>query len=181
MMGVQLLANVALPTFFGYIFSFLFVIWVVIAIEAVFVNKMLNIPYSRSYKVCTRANIYSTLVGMPFAWFLSFFIFIPFSLALVPLEKSFPIAVEILRDFFASSLVFGGAPPYYSNPKISFLASAILLIPYYYASVWLENKSLRKNLPDCDPAKVKKTVIQMNRCSYGLICLVVIVTYFLMR
>ena len=87
-MSNRLLANLVLPAIFDPIFSFILIIWIVIAIEAKFAQKMLNIPYAKSYWICTRANIYSTLAAIPLAWILSYFVSLPISFLVENLEKN---------------------------------------------------------------------------------------------
>jgi len=106
-MSTRLLADLILPTIFGHIFSFVLVIWIVIAIEAAFIYKMLKISYAKSYWICTRANIYSTLVGIPFAWFLSFFISLPISFLVENLEKNIPEVIDYTRIFFLNTFSNG--------------------------------------------------------------------------
>jgi hypothetical protein len=63
-----LLADIGVPMIFVQWPLMLFALVPVIAIEALVVCKGLTLPYGRAFAGSAKANVVSTLVGVPVAW-----------------------------------------------------------------------------------------------------------------
>ena len=83
-------------------------------------------------------------------------------------------------DMFVGTVFFIGGTPF-GDERLSILASIVLFIPYYYLSVYIENKSLKKSFPALDTAKIKRTVILMNRASYLFLGLILVIIFLFMK
>ena len=170
------LANIILPTAFGHVFSLVFVVWLVIALEAIVVNRRLQLPYGRAYAVCTKANLRSTFIGIPLAWITSFILYVVLSSVdtYIPHNASY---FKVADTIAASALFYGGI--IFTDSRIQLLAPAFLLIPYYYFSVFIEKRSLQKSLPEIDPIKILNATKIMNLISYGIIGIITLAVYYL--
>lgn len=141
----------------------------VIIVEALLMRRSVQLSYREAFIGVTKANLLSTLAGVPLAW-----------LAMFAVEVVVMLPVGLLADkwhwrFFDSpfSQVIGfvigmawigpaGTAGYWLVP----LAAGLLLIPSFFVSVWLENKVCRRSWPDVDPTLVRRGVFRANLASY---------------
>lgn len=170
----QLLSNVALPSLFGHQFFMFAALLVVIAIESYIIARLIKVQYGQAFIPCSKANIISTLVGFPLGYFTSFAFF---ALTGFLLGLFFPDGNSKFVDAFEAvsshSMMMGGIVGYHE--QFAILAAIFMLIPYYYASVYIEKNSLRKSFPEIDKRQIDHTVIIMNRVTYGLLAFLVTV------
>jgi hypothetical protein len=81
---------------------------------------------------------------------------------------------SILDDYYPGfkvstrvfDLIFSMGDASNSPGYVRLFASALLLIPYFYMSVFVENQILKRYFPHSDPIRIKQAVIRMNRVSY---------------
>jgi hypothetical protein len=165
-----LFANVAIPTLIPHWIGAFIVLVPVVVLEATVTKKRLQLPFAVAFSVCRRANVKSTLIGIPLAYVVSFFLVMPLAGFIQQLTKL------TFGTVFGSIFFIGGfidAPPGW----LAGLATFLLLVPYYYVSVLIEKQSLEQSLPSIDPAQIRANAIVMNRASYialGLLYLLMI-------
>lgn len=162
-----MLANVAIPTFFPHWIAGLFALCPIVALEAAIVSRRLSIPYAWALTACGSANVRSTLVGIPVAYFVSLFITIPFGLVM----DQFINRDSNFGRFLFGVFLFGGTQENVPE-KAALFATLVLLVPYYYASVRIECRIMQKHLPTIEPAKIRSATIAMNRASYAILLLI---------
>lgn len=141
----------------------------VIIVEALLIRRWLQLSCRDAFIGVTKANLLSTLAGFPLAW-----------LAMFAIEMAVMLPLGLAADkwhwhFFDSpffqvvGFVIGMAwvgPADDGGFWIVPLAAALLLIPSFYISVWLESKICRRTWPDIDSAVVRRGVFRANLASY---------------
>ena len=164
-----MLADVGIPMIFAPWPLMIGALIPVIIAEALFIRRWIPLSYRDAFIGVTKANLFSTLAGVPLAW-----------LALYELERValLPVAIaankwylHFLDSPFSQIVGFpfseawlGPADnaPYWLVP----LAAALLLIPSFYVSVWLERFICRRAWPDIDSVVVRRGVFRANVASY---------------
>jgi hypothetical protein len=170
-LNYAMLANVALPAFFPHSIATLVGIFILAAIEGWFLKRRLKLDYRSAFWESAAANWKSTLVGIPFAWLLFLIGGIPLSMGISALPgETHPLTSATL----AHTMLYGGMIPTVWSPLGQALASLIMLIPYYFGSVWIECRTLRKRLPDHDPNEISKAVIRGNLTTYAIFLVVAV-------
>ena len=160
-----MLANVALPSFLPHSFLTLIGIFVIAALEGWFVMRALNLSYSDSYRLSLWANLRSTVAGIPLAWLLWLAGLIPVSMGLSALGVDSHPAVQ---STLMQSVLFGGMMPTEWTNVASAAAWLLMLVPFWFGSVWIERRTILKRLPDRDPSRVSSAVIRGNLASYTM-------------
>ena len=140
----------------------------VIIVEALLIRRWVPLSYRDAFIGTAKANLLSTLAGVPLAW-----------LAMFVLEMAVIYPVGMAADKWHWSLdspffqvlgfVIGMAwigPPEEAGYWLVPLAAALLLIPSFYVSVWLERKICRKAWPQIDALAVRRGVFRANLASY---------------
>lgn len=171
----MILANVALPTFFGHGIFLLIGLLPIAFIEGLALRKHIkNIQHRQAFFLAFRANLKSTIIGIPFAWISSLFISIPIAYLADLSNKHWG---ETLNLFLVHALYAGGF--HIHDTRLSLVASTALLIPYYYISVFLEFGSIRRTLNKENKDTLKAAVIFMNRITYSILVFTSMVFFFI--
>ena len=146
-----MIANVALPSFFPHSIATLTGILVIAAIEGWFLMRCLDLKFRESYKLSLLANWKSTIAGIPLAWILWMAGLLPVTWILSAFKLRFHPALE---STFLHSAIFGGIMPTEWS-RIGFAAAWILmLVPFWFGSVWIERRTILKRLPEHDPERI---------------------------
>jgi len=164
-----LLANMGVPMLLIQMPAMFFALVPVIVVEALFVRARLALPRREAFKAVTAANVLSTIVGIPIAWLVIVIGQQTLDTTFRRLPAHFHadahsplwISYEMLTTF--AWLDPDEANLYWMVP----VASALLLIPSYFASVWIERPVCRDSWRHLQPAAVSRVVTQANRLSYG--------------
>jgi hypothetical protein len=141
----------------------------VIIIETLVLRRQLSLPFGRSLAGAARANVLSTLIGVPIAW--AFMLAVEFA-ALSPImwaaqKWHWNTESPLFYIFYLVGIAWIG-PPTTSFWPIA-LAAALLLVPTFFISVWIERRSYRCSWRDLDPAAVDHSAWLANLCSYALL------------
>ena len=138
----------------------------VIAIEAEVIRRRLSLTHGKAFAGAARANLISTLIGVPVAWAIMLLIEIVVG---VPLGyAAFKWHWQVDSPLFYLVFAAWAGPPIYSWWPIA-LSAAVLLIPTFFVSVRFERRSYRRSYPQNDPSAVDHSVWLANLCSYGLL------------
>ena len=145
----------------------------VILIEAVVIWRRESISFKRSLGGSAAANAVSTLAGVPLSWGLMFLVLMASSLidANFSLDMNSPaimIAYVILNAAWLAPL----------EQHLSWMAPmalAILMIPSYFMSVWIEYLVCKWIWKDVDTESLWTTMRTMNGVTYAILILVCIV------
>jgi hypothetical protein len=172
---MALFANAGLPM--------LFVGWPVLvaalipitAVEAMWYRRFLKLPGKRAWRGSLKANIRSTFVGLPVAWFIwaalgGVTVGITSSSGLISRElflESYTVAFLYLVATSAWLLPTPGG----SNEVLLLGAGMILMLPAYLVSYLTEARILRSEWTDRNPDQVYRHVWLAHLVTYGLLYL----------
>jgi hypothetical protein len=168
---MPILANVGIPMIFIQLPLMLYALVPVIILEALLIRRWLTLSLRDAFVGVTKANIFSTLIGVPLAWLamlaLEFSVMLPLGLAADKWGWKFDGPAWQVLGFLLSVAWLGPAPAYlhWLVPA----AVAILLVPCFFLSVVLERRSCTRTWSTVDPARVRRSVFAANLASYGLL------------
>ncbi len=164
-----LLANMGLPMLILMLPAFVVTLPVVIAIEAWVIARQLEIEIRVGLGPVAWANVLSTLVGIPVAWFL---VVVLETLVGVSLWKLWPDVGSgmpaRLHDIVglllqAGWLGMGAERQHWLIPG----AGLVLLVPFCAASAWVERRAVAARLPELPRASIDRAVLRANLVSYA--------------
>jgi hypothetical protein len=168
-MHQPLLADVGVPMIFVQWPLMLCALIPVIAIEAEVARRQLALPARKAFAGAAKANILSTLAGVPIAWGIMLAVEVAtiFPLSLAAQKYHWRMESPVFSIFYVLGIAWTG-PAGKSAWPIA-LAAALLLIPTFFVSIRLERHSYRRSWPDVDAAAVDRSVWYANLASYSLL------------
>ena len=144
----------------------------VIVIEALLIRRWIELSYRDAFFGITIANCLSTLAGFPLAWLVMFAlemgVMLPMALAADKWHWHFFDSPFFQIISFPLTVAWLGPSEWAGNWLVP-LAAALLLIPSFYVSVWLENFVCRKTWPDIDVKIIRRGVYRANLVSYVML------------
>jgi hypothetical protein len=163
-----ILANMGVPMLFVQMPAMAAALVPIIAIEALFIRPRLAISYREALTGTSIANVVSTIIGIPVAWFV---LVVPemcfesriykFTDRLHEFSSPLSMTFEMLATF--PWLAPDEARLYWMVP----VASALLLLPSYFASIWLERPICRRAWRHVDSSATRRAVTHANQLSYA--------------
>jgi hypothetical protein len=168
------LADMGIPMILIELPAMVCVLIPVIIIEALLVRCWVPLSYRGAFRGSALANLVSTVAGVPAAWLsmlvLQFAIGFPLFLAGEKLHWNMNSPVIVVLAFLMSAAWAG---PSYGLPMafIFAVSCAVLLVPTFFVSVWLERPICFKAWPAADRESVRRAVFKANLASYGLLFL----------
>lgn len=159
----------------------------VVFIESYIINKDFSLGYRNSLNLVTKANIFSTAIGIPIAWVACFIIEMLLMMFFVKVmgTKSYPPSVingipEPFETITKVLLTFPWMGPWKEGGHwIIPFATSLMLVPCFYVSYWSEYWFLKGKLPNENKIKLLASVKKANLCTYTLLllsCLVWLLT-----
>ncbi|RJQ42135.1 MAG: hypothetical protein C4550_00425 [Nitrospiraceae bacterium] len=144
----------------------------IVILESWYLHSRLKIPFSRSTKIMTIANLESTIIGIPLAWAAMLALEIGMGLII----SSLPFTHTLYNNTFASVIMtFFSAAWIAPDDKHAYwmvpLAFIVLMVPFFFATWWIEYRSVKKQMKDVDFSEIKTTTRNLNLLSYGLLVL----------
>jgi hypothetical protein len=147
----------------------------VVAGEAAMLSSSLACPYRQALKLVAVANLASTLVGVPVAWF-----------AMLLIEGAGGALLSVLPEHIANSAAFRYASfPLFaawiggSSPLEVKGAFVVLMGVFCWVSVLSERWVLARYRPMLDANVLSRSVVRANVASYVLLCAVTVVAFTL--
>jgi hypothetical protein len=170
----MLLGNVMLPTVAGHVVVMLVLLPVIAAIEAVVIARRHPLPYGRSFNLSLRANLRSTLIGIPLGYLFAFLGVIPAGMfALIPgIPKE---TKSLFGHILYGGMFIGGTVPSRYDSLGFFAGTILLMIPYYFITVRVEKKAIARLQANLVPARLNGTAYLMNAVTYGLLAVPVFI------
>lgn len=168
---MPMLANVGVPVIFIHWPLMLCALVPVIILEALLIRRWLALSLRDAFVGVGKANVFSTLVGVPLAWLamlaMEFAVTVPFRLAAAKWKWELDGPVWQVLGFLLSVAWLVPAEGYlhWMVPA----AVALLLVPCFYLSVVLEGRSCTRTWTTVDPARVRRGVFAANLASYALL------------
>jgi hypothetical protein len=158
-----------------------FLLLPIIAAEWAFIIHRTSLQKSKALWATAAANALSTIVGIPLTWGVLFLCEMGFGGVLAHIPKlgnrswNSPLE-QIVGTILSSPWI---APVGKSGSWAVPLAALVLLIPFYFVSVWVEQKVMEHMLPvtaslDAQPSEVNERVLRSavrgaNLISYGFL------------
>jgi hypothetical protein len=183
---IALLADAGVPMIFVTWPGMLALLLPIIAAEAVFIIRLTELPRKRVVWATTTANAVSTLVGIPLTWGILFACEMGLwgALSRTSIGNSSwnsPLAQVIGTIFTAPWLAPVGESGSWAVP----LAALVLLIPFFFVSVWVEQQVMKRffRTPSAEEIQtvvlsgttLRKAVWGANVLSYGFLFLFAVV------
>jgi hypothetical protein len=134
----------------------------VIGVEAICARKIMLASWKDSLKVSAVANAVSTLLGIPLTWAALVFVFAIFAFLadkILPDQATMIVALPLYSTWL---------PPVRNS--LGWLvpaAAAILCIPFFFTSVWLERKIARRMLRDVSADTIRLWSWRANQWTYA--------------
>jgi hypothetical protein len=169
-----LFADAGLPMIFVQMPVMIGALIPVIILEALLIRRWVSLPYGEAFRGIAKANVRSTLVGIPIAWVAMFMLELVIGLPIAIGANIFDWKVDspILEFvFFVISAAYVGPNPNESAVFVIPAAAAVLLIPSFYVSVWIERQQCLRAWPTADASAVRRGVYSVNVVSYGMLFL----------
>lgn len=144
----------------------------VIGIEAFVIRKQLSLSYGKALGGAAKANLISTLAGVPLAWGLMLILELATLSPLIFVAQKWHWRPDspALYALYALGVAWIG-PVGGSAWPIAF-AATLLLVPTFFVSVRLERGFYRRSYKEIDAAAVNRSVWFANLCSYALLFVV---------
>ena len=162
----QFLANIVIPSFFPYTAGSLVGLVIIAALEAIVLSRVIGFGYWKSYGTALYANLFTTFVGIPFAWILWLLGLMPIAWGVSQLGLDIHPLVGAVT---AKTVFLAGTATFTEWDEVAAaLALILLLIPFFIGSVWMELRIISKRWPGQDRQKLRKAVIVANACSYAI-------------
>jgi hypothetical protein len=178
---VSLLADAGVPMIFITLPGMIVLLLPIIVAETVVVVRRTSLPKTRTLWVTAAANLASTIVGVPLTWGVLFLCELGLFEALAHTTKfansgwNSPIARIVGTIFSAPWLAPVSDRGSWAVP----LATLVLLIPFFFVSVWVEQKVTEQyfsvtSSADAQPNEVNAKVLRRavrdaNLMSYGFL------------
>lgn len=137
----------------------------IVLVECELIRRPLQLPFHSVIWPVIRANFISTLVGVPIAWLamLAPLMVVGVGLSSLLASTNIPDYVQYIVFPFTAAWIGG------SGPWEVYFAFTVLTIPFCIVSVFLEEGSIRKTLPDIDRSMLHRLVVRANVWSYVLL------------
>jgi len=180
------LADVGLPMIFVQLPMMVLALVPVILVEGLLIRRWVSQSHRDTFWGVTKANVLSTLIGVPAAWLAMLIVEFVIGYPLVLAADKFHWSAESLAlkvSMFLLTAAWVGPPNEGSEVLTVAAASAVLLVPSFYISVWIERRACLRAWPSVDPQSVRRGVFFANVASYGVLFLLACawITYELMR
>jgi hypothetical protein len=153
-----------------------FAIVPIVLIESWVVRALLSIEWRTSLVQMTKANLISTLAGIPITWVA----LVALEMGAAALTTNFttsdsypPLAAGDIGNVLLSAPWLGPftGGGYWKVP----VATMALLVPFFFVSGWLEALLVRRALPGIPASAVRGAVWKANLASYSFLLLACIV------
>jgi hypothetical protein len=160
-------ANIGIPMImimeYWYIILFIPIVFLEVL---VFKRYFATVSYRQLIKANTASNAFSTLIGVPITWV--FLVMVEFGVNF-SMPKGWP-------DFWVPVVNAPWLGPI--NSELDWMipvAAMVLLIPFFFVSVWTEGWINKKFFKSEDPKHMERITRKANLLSYGFLYIVVAV------
>jgi len=144
----------------------------IIALESYCLRSMLKLPFAKSLKLMTIANLESTIIGIPLTWVALLLIEMLVSFVGWSIFKIGTELPDVLTYIYMTTLGAAWLVPF--EEWVIPAASLFLLIPFYFVTWYVEYRCLKKRIKKTKPAILKGIVRNINLISYGLLGIIVL-------
>ncbi|MBI5365590.1 MAG: hypothetical protein HZA54_01025 [Planctomycetes bacterium] len=170
--GILLLANVAIPSIAIHVVVMLVLLLPVTIAEGIVLMWRHPLSQAEAMGLALRANLRSTLAGLPVGYLCALAGIIPagiFASLLPPGPRS------VIGLILAKTVFIGGMFPNDADDLGFFVGTVLVMLPYYLVTVKVERACLARRRGDLDPERLAMTVRIMNGVTYGLLLIPLLV------
>jgi hypothetical protein len=159
-----MLANAGVPMLALHLPAMVVLLVPIIAIEVLVARRLIPLTTSRLIRGVAGANVVSTLIGIPLTWALMLVL----NIVTTGTEAK---GIDTLSGQFASVVLQSSwLVPYEADLDWMIpAATLVLLVPYFFASVIIEQFALKKIWKADVPTCLSAFVWQANGLTYGLL------------
>ncbi|MDD5343479.1 MAG: hypothetical protein PHW12_03550 [Smithella sp.] len=141
----------------------------VILVESLVVHRKLNVGWKKVIITVTRANLFSTIIGIPVAWLLSVFLEVSFAFLAIKIggSKSYPpdIVGDVGSVIMAAPWLGSSGHGQWDIP----VAIMVLFVPCFFASYLIERWIICEKYTEINREQLSKSVWNANLLSYALL------------
>jgi hypothetical protein len=141
----------------------------IIPVEGYFARRILSLDWRNALRLSIRANLSSTLVGIPLTWAVLVLVEIGTGIALEILKIENANVPRAVRGTIGLILFSPWLGPGDWGPWVVPAAAAYLCVPFYFASVLVENRVALRFLGALNASSVRKWSWSANGFSYSMI------------
>jgi hypothetical protein len=134
-------------------------------LETLVAQQYFDLDRPTASRLVLRANIWSTLVGIPLAQGLSILLL---ESGVLPWRPLAPTA-SYLEQLLGAALVLFASSVYFAGQGPLALPLALAQVPAFFLSVAIEGFYLKRKLPAVDRARVAQWAWRANEVSYALL------------
>ena len=161
---IPILADAGIPMIFVQWPMMLCALIPIIIIEALLIRRWVPLSYGQAFKGTGIANVVSTVAGIPLTWIVLVLIEVAIS---IPLSKT-NYSPSPLFNAVIFPVTAAWIGPVRAEWIVS-LAATTLLIPFFFASVWIEYWCCRPIWPEIEKTVIWRGVWRANVASYFLL------------
>jgi len=134
----------------------------VVAVEAAVAQRVIEVPWGAAWRLSFRANLVTTLIGVPMTWLLM--LFVQFLAFLVGTG----LDIGGRWSWIAAPFVLAWLPPGVERATWWIgMAGAGLSVPLFFVSVWIERRVGRRVLADAATKAIRRWSWWANGWSYA--------------
>lgn len=139
----------------------------IVVLESWILRRTLNISWRIALTQMVKANVLSTLIGIPLAWAISFAFELLLMFVVVNIAGSNSYPPHWVGDVGRVILSAPWLGPYREGGYwILPVAMSVLLIPFFFVSFWTEAWYVAGNVYPSDPKQARRAIWKANLCSY---------------
>ena len=168
------IANAGFPLFIPVFAGIAVAALPLMLLETVIARRILREPWRVCFVTVFGANLVSTVVGIPLATLVLFFTGIVFCTAGQTLVSNGDVGPWVVAVTMPTWL-----PPYEWRPWHIALAISVLLVAYFFVSVWIEAFMARKILPQKAAPRARRWAWAANGASYGIMLVLALADVFI--
>lgn len=166
-----MLANVGIPMIFLQWPLMVCALVPVIVLEALLIRRWVRLSYREAFTGISKANLLSTVVGVPLSWgimlAIEFTVLVPAAMAAE--RWHWKLDAPVLQVFGFLLSIAWLAPIGRHLKWLIPAAAALLLVPSFFVSIWLERRACLRAWPNVDPEVVRRGVDLANLASYAFL------------
>jgi hypothetical protein len=160
-----LLADVGVPMIFPQVILMAFALVPVVVIETVIIQRMITVSFWKGLKDIGLANLCTTIIGVPLAWFIMFILELVSPYGGTAMGLNTPT-----KELAAVTLQAAWLVPYEEDLHWMIPAAAsVLLIPSFFISVFIERWILIRRWKEQEHKSISSAVFRANLLSYLLL------------
>jgi len=167
-----ILANVMIPSVAEHIIIMLVLLVPIALIEAVVLGRRHLLKLKESLSLSFRANLRSTIVGLPMGYGFALLGVIPAGIFATLLPKDIG---SLVGSILFNAIGHGGMIPSVYDEVGYFIGTLLVMIPYFFVTLKVEKKHIAKLKQELDPERLTTTIQITNGITYTILAIPIII------